>query len=216
MSRAVGIHLIISTQRPSVNVITGLIKANIPSRVALQVASQIDSRTILDQPGAEKLLGAGDMLYLGGEMSKPVRLQSAFISESEVKRVVKFLYDQYKDEIMSEITLAVPTANQEPGGTAAFNADMGLDNDSLDEDDDMYESAREAVTAAGKASTSYIQRKLGVGYSRAAKLMDMLEERGIIGPANGSKPRDVMGVGAGVEQNGQAEVDEPTDEVISN
>ena len=126
MSRAVGIHLIISTQRPSVNVITGLIKANIPSRVALQVASQIDSRTILDQPGAEKLLGAGDMLYLGGEMSKPVRLQSAFISESEVKSVVKYLYDQYKDEIMSEITLSAPTANQEPGGTATFDADMEL------------------------------------------------------------------------------------------
>jgi S-DNA-T family DNA segregation ATPase FtsK/SpoIIIE len=209
MSRAVGIHLIISTQRPSVNVITGLIKANIPSRVALQVASQIDSRTILDQPGAEKLLGAGDMLYLGGEMSKPVRLQSAFISESEVKRVVKYLYDQYKDEIMSEITLSAPTANQEPGGTAAFDADMGLDNDSLDDDDDMYEPAREAVMAAGKASTSYIQRKLGVGYSRAAKLMDMLEERGVIGPANGSKPREVIGVGAGVEQeDGGAEISE--------
>jgi S-DNA-T family DNA segregation ATPase FtsK/SpoIIIE len=205
MSRAVGIHLIISTQRPSVNVITGLIKANIPSRVALQVASQIDSRTILDQPGAEKLLGAGDMLYLGGEMSKPVRLQSAFISESEVKRVVKFLRDQYKDEIMSEITLATPTANQEPGGTAAFSADMGLDNDSLDDDDDMYEPAREAVVSAGKASTSYIQRKLGVGYSRAAKLMDMLEERGVIGPANGSKPREVIGVGAGSEQEAALE-----------
>jgi S-DNA-T family DNA segregation ATPase FtsK/SpoIIIE len=214
MSRAVGIHLIISTQRPSVNVITGLIKANIPSRVALQVASQIDSRTILDQPGAEKLLGAGDMLYLGGEMSKPVRLQSAFISESEVKRVVKFLHDQYKDEIMSEITLATPTANTEPGGTAAFNADMGLDNDSLDDEDDMYEPAREAVTAAGKASTSYIQRKLGVGYSRAAKLMDMLEERGVIGPANGSKPREVIGVGTGVQQ--EDIVPEQSDTTIEN
>jgi S-DNA-T family DNA segregation ATPase FtsK/SpoIIIE len=105
MSRAVGIHLIISTQRPSVNVITGLIKANIPSRIALQVSSQIDSRTILDQMGAEKLLGAGDMLYLGGEMSKPVRLQSAFISESEVKRVVKYLIDEYKDQITDEINL---------------------------------------------------------------------------------------------------------------
>jgi S-DNA-T family DNA segregation ATPase FtsK/SpoIIIE len=216
MSRAVGIHLIISTQRPSVNVITGLIKANIPSRVALQVASQIDSRTILDQPGAEKLLGAGDMLYLGGEMSKPVRLQSAFISESEVKRVVKYLYDQYKDEIMSEITLSAPSANQEPGGTPAFSDDMGLDNDSLDDDDDMYEPAREAVMAAGKASTSYIQRKLGVGYSRAAKLMDMLEERGIIGPANGSKPREVIGVGVGMEQSDQTKMDEATDEVIPN
>jgi len=198
MSRAVGIHLIISTQRPSVNVITGLIKANIPTRVALQVASQIDSRTILDQPGAEKLLGAGDMLYLGGEMSKPVRLQSAFISETEVKKVVKFLYEQYKDEIMSEINLGQTPA--EPGSGAAFGSDMDLNNDSLEEEDDMYEPAREAVITAGKASTSYIQRKLGIGYSRAAKLMDMLEEHGVIGPANGSKPREIIGgVGAGME-----------------
>ncbi len=200
MSRAVGIHLIISTQRPSVNVITGLIKANIPTRIALQVSSQIDSRTILDQMGAEKLLGAGDMLYLGGEMSKPVRLQSAYISESEVKRVVKHLADTYRDEIMSEINLT-PT---EAGATAAFDAMS--DSDSLDEEDDMYEPAREAVVSAGKASTSYIQRKLGIGYSRAAKLMDMLEERGVIGPANGSKPREVMGVGTGIEQEATPEV----------
>jgi S-DNA-T family DNA segregation ATPase FtsK/SpoIIIE len=214
MSRAVGIHLIVSTQRPSVNVITGLIKANIPSRVALQVASQIDSRTILDQPGAEKLLGAGDMLYIGGEMGKPIRLQSAFISESEVKRVVKFLRDQYKDEIMSEIALSAPTP--EPGSTAAFGSDMGLDNDSLDEEDDMYEVARQEVISAKKASTSYIQRKLGIGYSRAAKLMDMLEERGVIGPANGSKPREIIGVGEGIEQeDGGSNIDETpeTDEM---
>ncbi|MFA6295667.1 MAG: DNA translocase FtsK 4TM domain-containing protein [Candidatus Paceibacterota bacterium] len=194
MSRAVGIHLVISTQRPSVNVITGLIKANIPSRIALQVASQIDSRTILDQMGAEKLLGAGDMLYLGGEMSKPVRLQSAYISESEVKRVVKYLTDTYRDEIMNEINLT-PT---EAGASAAF--DSMTDSDSLDEDDDLYETARETVISDNKASTSYLQRKLGIGYSRAAKLMDMLEERGIIGPANGSKARDIIGVGTGVEQ----------------
>jgi S-DNA-T family DNA segregation ATPase FtsK/SpoIIIE len=189
MSRAVGIHLALSTQRPSVNIITGLIKANISTRVALQVVSQIDSRTILDQMGAEKLLGAGDMLYLGGEMSKPVRLQSAFISESEVKRVVKYLADQYKDEIMGEINLT-PT---ETVSGAVF--DSLLDSDSLEEEDDMYESAREVIIAAGKASTSYLQRKLGVGYSRAAKLMDMLEERGVIGPANGSKPREVIVTG---------------------
>ncbi len=191
MSRAVGIHLVVSTQRPSVNVITGLIKANIPTRVALQVASQIDSRTILDQMGAEKLLGAGDMLYLGGEMSKPVRLQSAYISEGEVKAVVKFLADQYKDEILGEINLNM----SEAGSGAAFSANIDLDSDSLDDQDELYESAREAVIAAGKASTSYIQRKLGVGYSRAAKLMDLLEDQGVIGPANGSKPREVMGGG---------------------
>jgi S-DNA-T family DNA segregation ATPase FtsK/SpoIIIE len=194
MSRAIGIHLIISTQRPSVNVITGLIKANIPTRIALQVSSQIDSRTILDQMGAEKLLGAGDMLYLGGEMSKPVRLQSAYISETEVKKVVKFMADQYADEIMDEINLT-PT---EAGASAAF--DSMTSDDSLDEEDEYYEQAREIVIAAGKASTSYIQRKLGVGYSRAAKLMDRLEEKGVIGPANGSKPRDVIGLGADAEQ----------------
>lgn len=186
MSRAIGIHLVISTQRPSVNVITGLIKANIPSRIALQVSSQIDSRTILDQMGAEKLLGAGDMLYLGGEMSKPIRLQSAYISESEVKRVVKYLVDEYKDQIIEEISLT-PT---EAGMSAAFDS---MDSDSLEEDD-LYESAKVEVTSAGKASTSYIQRKLGVGYSRAAKLIDMLEERGVIGPSNGSKPREIIGL----------------------
>lgn len=197
MSRAVGIHLVISTQRPSVNVITGLIKANVPTRVALQVASQIDSRTILDQAGAEKLLGAGDMLYLGGEMSKPVRLQSAYISEKEVKALVRHLHEEYKDEIMGEISLTAPEA----GSGAAFDAIVG-DDSAFDEEDEMYEPAREAVVAAGKASTSYIQRKLGVGYSRAAKLMDMLEERGVIGPANGSKPREVIGAGTGMEQQG--------------
>jgi S-DNA-T family DNA segregation ATPase FtsK/SpoIIIE len=189
-----------------VNVITGLIKANVPTRVALQVASQIDSRTILDQAGAEKLLGAGDMLYLGGEMSKPVRLQSAFISESEVKRVVKHLVDEYKDEIMGEISLTTPEA----GSSAAFDAMGGaLDADGFGEEDDMYEPAREAVISAGKASTSYIQRKLGVGYSRAAKLMDMLEERGVIGPANGSKPREVIGAGTGMPAEGDSPADEP-------
>ncbi len=192
MSRAVGIHLIISTQRPSVNVITGLIKANVPTRVALQVASQIDSRTILDQQGAEKLLGAGDTLYLGAEMSKPIRLQCAYISETEVKKVVKYLSDEYKDEIRNDLNLAPAEA----GSRAAFDAMGGaLDNDSLEEEDDLYEAARDAVTSAGKASTSYIQRKLGVGYSRAAKLMDLLETKGVIGPANGSKPREVIASG---------------------
>ena len=210
MSRAVGIHLIISTQRPSVNVITGLIKANVPTRVALQVSSQIDSRTILDTPGAEKLLGAGDMLYQGSELSKPARLQSAFISETEVKKVVKYLADEYKDEIMSEINIAGTTGgtgtnavDAEPARDAIFSADLegNVNGDDIGEDDDMYESAKEAVISAGKASTSYIQRKLGVGYSRAARLMDILEERGVIGPANGSKPREVMGSDTSTHQD---------------
>ncbi|HTK33419.1 MAG TPA: DNA translocase FtsK 4TM domain-containing protein [Candidatus Paceibacterota bacterium] len=202
MSRAVGIHLVLSTQRPSVNVITGLIKANVPTRIALQVASQIDSRTILDQPGAEKLLGAGDMLYLGGEMSKPIRLQSAFISESEVKRVVKFLQEEYKDEIMSGMDLGINTAETSGGSNVGGMSSMDLDSGSLEDDDDYYEQAREIVVGNNKASTSFLQRKLGVGYSRAAKLMDMLEERGVIGPANGSKAREIIGgVGGGMEQS---------------
>jgi S-DNA-T family DNA segregation ATPase FtsK/SpoIIIE len=182
MSRAVGIHLILSTQRPSVNIITGLIKANIPARIALQVASQIDSRTILDMAGAEKLLGAGDMLYISGEMSKPQRIQSAFISESEVKNLVKYLANTYKDETLAEINFS-----QESDRKSLF--DSSLDEE---DDDDLYEEARETVISAGKASTSYLQRKLGIGYARAARLIDMLEERGVVGPGSGAKPRDVL------------------------
>lgn len=192
MSRAVGIHLILSTQRPSVNVITGLIKANVPARIALQVASQIDSRTILDAGGAEKLLGAGDMLYLGGEMSKPVRVQSAYVSETEVKKVVKYLKDTYADEIPSEIAL---TGDISASDNAKSIFDEAIDDE--DVDDDLYETAREEVIKAGKASTSYIQRKLRVGYSRAARLMDLLEQKGVIGPADGAKPREVIGGGGG-------------------
>ena len=188
MSRAVGIHLIISTQRPSVNVITGLIKANVPSRIALQVASQIDSRTILDTSGAEKLLGAGDMLYLSGDMSKPVRIQSAYISEEEVKAVVDFIARQYADEVPNELDLNGPMTDNDHGN-AIFGSELGGDGG---DEDDLYEDARQVVIEAGKASTSYIQRKLRVGYSRAARLMDILEERGVIGPADGSKPREVI------------------------
>lgn len=192
MSRAVGIHLILSTQRPSVNVITGLIKANIPARIALQVASQIDSRTILDAGGAEKLLGAGDMLYIGGEMSKPVRLQSPFISETEVKKVVKYLIDAYRDEAPSA---GINFAENNEKNIAFKNAlDSMLENESLEDEDELYGKAKEEVLKAGRASTSYIQRKLGVGYSRAAKLLDILEEKGIVGPPNGSKAREVIGM----------------------
>ena len=185
MSRAVGIHLILSTQRPSVNVITGLIKANVPGRIALQVSSQVDSRTILDMSGAEKLLGAGDMLYMSGEMSKPQRIQSAFISESEVKKVVKYLADTYKDEIPQEINIVDNTTDKNSIFDANFEQDAG-------DEDDLYEQAREIVIEAGKASTSYIQRKLRVGYARAARLVDMLEERGVIGPADGARPREII------------------------
>ncbi len=188
MSRAVGIHLTLSTQRPSVNVITGLIKANIPTRIALQVASQIDSRTILDAAGAEKLLGSGDMLYLSGEMSKPKRLQAAFISEAEVKKVVKYLVKNYSDDIHPEIDLSV-NGVKNTNNSAVFEAIL---DDEDEEEDELYAEAKETVIAAGKASTSYLQRKLRIGYARAARLMDILEERGVIGPADGSKPREVL------------------------
>lgn len=186
MSRAIGIHLILSTQRPSVNIITGLIKANIPGRIALQVSSQIDSRTILDTGGAEKLLGAGDMLFLGNEMAKPQRLQSAYISESEVKKVVSYLKHNYEEGPPSEINL---TAEAVAPKNAIFESNF----DDEEIGDDLYEQAREEIIKAGKASTSYLQRKLRVGYARAARLMDLLQERGVIGPADGAKPRAVIG-----------------------
>jgi S-DNA-T family DNA segregation ATPase FtsK/SpoIIIE len=187
MSRAVGIHLILSTQRPSVNVITGLIKANIPTRIALNVASQIDSRTILDQAGAEKLLGKGDMLFLSNESPKPMRLQSAFVTEDEVKKVVQYLRDNDSIQTLETINLE---GNQGDRSDAIFSG--MVDGGDGEDDDDLYEDARLAVIEGGKASTSYLQRRLRVGYSRAARLIDMLEERGVIGPGEGSKPRQIL------------------------
>lgn len=189
MSRAVGIHLILSTQRPSVKVITGLIKANIPARVALQVSSGIDSRTILDMTGAEKLLGAGDMLFLSGEMSKPRRIQGPYTSESEVKKVVSWIARNAEGTLPSEIDF---TESGKIGGGLETVFNSMADEE---EEDELYGEAKKTVIEAGKASTSYLQRKLGVGYARAAKLIDMLEERGVVGPADGAKPRDVIGAG---------------------
>ncbi len=186
MSRAVGIHLILATQRPSVNVITGTIKANIPTRIALNVASQIDSRTILDGVGAEKLLGKGDMLYLSSDSPKPIRLQAAFISEDEIKNVVSYLKMQDSAHSLDSINL-----DEKAGGSGDSFIGMINDNDS-DDDDELYEDAKQAVIEAGRASTSYIQRKLRVGYSRAARLIDLLEDRGVIGAADGSKPREIL------------------------
>ncbi len=188
MSRAVGIHLILSTQRPSVNVITGLIKANVPARIALQVASQIDSRTILDASGAEKLLGAGDMLYMSGEMSKPTRIQSPFMSETEVKAVVKHLIGLPFDKLPDEINLSQGSISTERDAIFSSSFDENEGND----DDELYEDARMIIMETGKASTSYLQRRLKVGYARAARLIDMLEERGVIGPGDGAKPREVL------------------------
>ncbi len=186
MSRAVGIHLILSTQRPEVNVITGLIKANVPSRIALRVPTGIDSRTILDATGAEKLLGMGDMLAVVGGDGQPERLQSAYISEDEVKNIVAFLKNAYRDDVRDMIEL---TGNI-TADKVSFGDDIG--GEGSGDDDELYEDARACVIEAGKGSTSYIQRKLKVGYARAARLMDMLEERGVIGPADGAKPREVL------------------------
>ena len=186
MSRAVGIHLILSTQRPSVEVITGLIKANITSRVALQVASQIDSRTILDMAGAEKLLGKGDMLFLAGDVAKPRRLQGAMVTEKEVKDVTKFIKAQAENmEVDEENDLKLDfnaNTNSKGGFTGGGNEDVG---------DDLYGEAKETVVLAGKASASLLQRRLRVGYARAARLLDILEEKGIIGPGDGAKAREV-------------------------
>lgn len=183
MSRAVGIHLVLSTQRPSTEVITGLIKANVPARVALQVPSQIDSRTIIDMPGAEKLLGSGDMLFISSDSSKPTRIQSAFISEPEVKNVATYLADTYEDDVPDELDFS-DTAQSGGGLSVSLNSDD-------DNEDELYEDARETVIKMKKASTSLLQRKLKVGYARAARLIDMLEERGVVGPADGAKPREV-------------------------
>lgn len=181
MARAVGIHLIVSTQRPSVEVITGLIKANITSRIAFQVASQIDSRTILDTAGAEKLLGNGDMLFLAGDTAKPRRIQGAFVSEQEVKRVVDFLREEVEAPEYEEAILETKIGAGE-GDPAEF----------FGSEDPLYDEAKELVTQAGKASASYLQRRLRVGYARAARLLDLMEARGVIGPGDGAKPREIL------------------------
>ncbi|KKR19522.1 MAG: translocase FtsK protein [Candidatus Moranbacteria bacterium GW2011_GWA2_39_41] len=188
MARAVGIHLILSTQKPIVTVITSLIKSNISTRIAFRVPSLMDSRTILDASGAEKLLGNGDMLYLSANSPKPKRIQGVFISESEVKKVVKFVKDQ-----------KIETAEQEIGEDitrTAIQGETNLDFKNSDDnngaqDDDLYEAAKSEVEKAGKASASLLQRRLRVGYARAARLLDILEDKGIVGPSDGAKPREV-------------------------
>lgn len=201
MARAVGIHLIVSTQRPSVEVITGLIKANITSRIGLQVASQVDSRTILDMSGAEKLLGNGDMLYLAGDVSKPRRIQGSFVSEKEVKDVVKFIKqqaEQLDEEIGEEKEEELKLDPDE-----VVTSTAGVDGGNMG--DDLFNDAKEVVAQAGKASASLLQRRLRVGYARAARLLDLLEEKGIIGPGEGAKPREVYigpSVGSGLGKGG--------------
>jgi S-DNA-T family DNA segregation ATPase FtsK/SpoIIIE len=184
-ARAVGVHLVLATQRPSVDVITGLIKANVPARIAFTVASQIDSRTILDQVGAEKLLGQGDMLLLTPSMSKPKRIQGAWVTDGEVMKITDYLRlqspPQYNDEVVSQ-----PVVLNGRGGVVP-----DFDNNG-DGQDDMFKDAVRCVVDSGKASASLLQRRLRVGYARAARLMEEMEEQGIIGPADGARPRDVL------------------------
>lgn len=184
MSRATGIHLVVSTQRPSVEVITGLIKANITTRMALQVASQIDSRTILDTAGAEKLLGSGDLLYVSSEMSKPARIQGGFVTEEEIKKVAAFIVKNNKSE-GGEI--ALDSNERTAPDSLSFDDLGGADGN----DDELYDEALEVVRSAQKASASLLQRRLKVGYARAARLLDIMEERNVIGPGDGAKPREV-------------------------
>lgn len=184
MARATGIHLIVSTQRPSVNVLTGLIKANIPARIAFAVTSNVDSRVIIDQPGAEKLLGSGDMLFIPPTQSKPQRLQGTFVSDRDVKTLVRFLKKQSDIPVFEEEILSMPLKGSSPSLIKTPGIDIELDS--------LFEDSVALVTRADKASASLLQRKLSIGYARAARILDQLHELGVVGPADGSKPREVL------------------------
>lgn len=187
MARATGIHLIVATQRPSVDVITGLIKANITSRIAFAVASQVDSRTILDMSGADKLLGKGDMLFISSDISKPKRVQGCHVTDPEIEAIVEFL----RKEAVAEYDDTILTYRNQKGMSTAEGGEI---------DDDLYQEAMDTVMRAGKASASLLQRRLRVGYARAARLLDLLEQEGIIGPSDGAKPRDILITDTGSEQ----------------
>jgi DNA segregation ATPase FtsK/SpoIIIE, S-DNA-T family len=202
MARATGIHLLLATQRPSVEVITGLIKANITSRIALQVASQIDSRTILDGSGAEKLLGGGDLLFINSNLSKPKRIQGCYVSEEEIHAVADFIRENNPMDFGSTIAESGRDAAGTGSGSAANIGTTGANSTGASpsifddfggegDDDDLYDEAIEVVREAQKASASLLQRRLKVGYARAARLLDIMEEKGVIGPGDGAKPRDV-------------------------
>jgi S-DNA-T family DNA segregation ATPase FtsK/SpoIIIE len=185
MARATGIHLVLATQRPSVDVITGLIKANVPTRIAFNVSSMIDSRVVLDMPGAEKLLGRGDMLYIPADQSKPSRIQGTYVSEQEVTKIVDFLKTKNQPvQYTQEVTSQKVSMTKKGGGGGGNAGGDGKDN--------MFEDALRLICQYDKASASLLQRRLSVGYARAARILDQLEEAGVIGPAEGSKPRDVL------------------------
>ena len=180
MARAAGIHLIVATQRPSTDVITGVVKANIPSRIAFTVSSQIDSRTIIDMAGAEKLLRKGDMFFFPQGENAPIRIQGTFIDDDEIKNVVDYVIKQQKARYDESILLS----DEEKTATTMVEDD--------DYEEPLYNEIVEFVVTTGKASASLLQRKFRLGYNRAARCMDLLEERGIVGPQNGSKPREVL------------------------
>ena len=187
LARAAGIHIIIATQRPSVNVVTGVIKANLPSRIAFQVASQVDSRTILDGKGAETLIGRGDMLFTPPGTSKVVRAQGAFTSDDEIQSIVDFLkvngppiYDQ---TVQDKIDQAA--REDDDSGDADDEGDLG-------DDEELFQQALEVLRSTRRASTSMLQRRLRIGYNRAARIVEIMEEKGIVGPENGSSPREIL------------------------
>jgi S-DNA-T family DNA segregation ATPase FtsK/SpoIIIE len=192
-ARAVGIHLIIATQRPSTNVITGIIKANVPARIAFSVSSLTDSRVILDQPGAERLIGQGDMLMLAPTSSAPDRIQGCWVEEDEVKKVVQMWRKQADDfridESVSEAEIVEGSAAA--NGAAGTSGGGGAGSDA-GSDDELYIQAKELVVSSQLGSTSMLQRKLKVGFARAGRLMDLLEENGVVGPSIGSKAREVL------------------------
>ena len=180
MARAAGIHLIVATQRPSTDVITGVVKANIPSRISFAVSSQIDSRTILDCAGAEKLLGKGDMLYLPMGESSPIRIQGCFISDDEIRRLIEYVCNQQNASYDDKLTAPAMEENKD------------ISTDQEEYEDPLYDQIVEFAISTGKVSASLLQRRFRLGYNRAARVVDLLEERGIVGPQNGSKPREVL------------------------
>ena len=183
MARAVGMHLVLATQRPSVDVITGLIKANFPARISFRVATRVDSRTILDVMGAEHLLGKGDMLFLPPGSSRLTRVHGAYVTETEIESVVQFWKEQAQPEYDQSFLLAPPSDDED-----ADDEDEEFDG----EQDPMYQDAVRVVLEMGKASTSTLQRRLRLGYGRAARILDMMQRDGIIGPPDGSRPREVL------------------------
>jgi S-DNA-T family DNA segregation ATPase FtsK/SpoIIIE len=207
LARAVGIHLVVATQRPSVEVLTGLIKANITSRVAFQVASQVDSRTVMDMAGAEKLLGLGDMLFVSARYPKPKRIQAPFVSEEEIKKVTNYIREkiQLKEDPYSEVSKFL---EEESKKISSFKEGFS------DLEDPLYEEAKKVVIKARRASASLLQRKLKIGYARAARLLDILEEKGVVGPSRGAKPRKVYLEDEGIEKEFEEDFDEEFNEEL--